>query len=39
MPGNVFTIKHKFPMPIIEHELYSLRRCKVFANVDMSYRY
>lgn len=36
---NVFTVKHKFPMPNIEHELDSLKTSMVFANVDMSHSY
>jgi len=38
-PVNVFTIKHQYPMPNLEHELSELKDAVFFANFDMSHGY
>ena len=38
-PVNIFTVRHNFPMPNLEHELSGLKDAMYFANFDMSHGY
>ena len=38
-PVNIFTVRHHFPMPVLEHMFLRLSGSRYFANFDMSHGY
>lgn len=38
-PVNRFTVRHQYPMPVLEHELTRLSKSKLFANFDFVQSY